>query len=395
MRQKCVMTASIAIAVLSACAGVSPRPIAAPIEQFPSRELGESLLGQRDRDIDAAITAVVQRRYDAARAAAERALALDPRAARARAVLGMVLLQEAGQVDPPDLRALHEGEVEVLTAEALAPTDAFVGWIHAVFLAETGHMSAAAAAAEAALERTAQAPPHERAALLGVAGTYRYELGEDRAALPHLQAYVVLRPDDATANFRLGSSHLRISQLVMGPKGLEESQRHAERAARAFERCFRLAAFDEDAGLSVGKALLRAAELADRRGEATQRDDFATRAVSAFAVVADRFPASAEPWFCTAVAAERNGDPAAATAAYGQALLRDPAHLPSLLNLAVLHEAEPAGDRRQLLSLLQQVVAVDAQRGGLTAAERDRVTRRIAALEAGGAATQPTRDGRP
>ncbi|MCA8966739.1 MAG: tetratricopeptide repeat protein [Planctomycetes bacterium] len=387
MRQKCVVTASIAIAALTACAGVSPRPIATPIEQLPSRELDDAQQAQRDRAIDAAIAAVVQRRYAAARAAAEEALQVDPRAARARAVLGMVLLQEAGEIDPPDLHALHQGEVEVLTAEELAPGDAFVGWIHAVFLAETGHMSAAAAAAEAALGRTTEAPPTERAALLGVAGTYRYELGEDRAALPHLQAYVVLRPDDATANFRLGNSHLRISQLVIGVKGLEESQRHAERAARAFERCFQLAPGDEDAGLSVGKALARAAELAGRRGDAEQQADLRARADGAFAVVADRFPASAEPWFCTGALAERRDDPAAAVTAYEQALQRDPAHLPSLLNLAVLREAGPVADEKKLLVLLRQIIDVDAQRGGLTGSERERVARRLAALEA--AASRP------
>ena len=56
-----------------------------------------------------------------------------------------------------------------------------------------------AAVAEAALTRTTAAPAEERAPLFGLAGRYRYELGEERAALPLLQAYVGLRPDDAAA----------------------------------------------------------------------------------------------------------------------------------------------------------------------------------------------------
>lgn len=381
MRQNCVLLGWIAIAASSGCAGVSPRPEARAIDQFPIVKLDAERTAQRDAAVESAITAVVQRRYDAARGAAEQALAIDPRAARARAVLGMVLLQSARLVDPPDLQAMNLGEVEVLTAEALAPADAFVGWMHAVFLAETGHMSAAAAAAEAALERTKDAPPAERAALLGVAGTYRYELGEDRAALPHLQAYVVLRPDDATANFRLGSSSLRISRVVVGVNGLRQAHQHAEAAARAFERSYRLAPGDEDAGLSVGKAWLRAAELAQRRGDAEKEAEQRALAAAAFAAVASRFPTSPEPWFCAAAAHELGGDLPAAAQAYEQALALDGAHLPSLLNLAAMRDGDAAFDRKAVLALLRRVVEADAARADLTSAERDRVDRRIAELE--------------
>jgi len=394
MRQKCVLTISIASVMFGACAGVSPLPIARPVAEIPSVELNPGEVALRDAAVDAAITAVVRRRYDEARAAAERALAMDPRAARARSVLGMVMLQEARLVEPPDLSLMNRGEIEVLTAQQLAPQDAFVGWMHAVFLAESGHMSAAAAAAEAALERTKTAPPAERAALLGIAGTYRYELGEDRAALPHLSSYVVLRPDDAAANFRLGSCQLRIAGLVMGPKGPAQAQQSAEAAARSFERSYKLAPGDEDAGLSVGKALLRAADLAGDRGDAAAQSAHQDSAVATFAAVAERFPQSPEPWFCTAIAAERASDHSAARQAYEAALSRDAVHLPSLLNLAVLFDEElPAATspeavaeaRAQLRSVLQRVLAAVSaggeSAGAMTLREVERVRERLAELD--------------
>ena len=80
------------------------------------------------------------------------------------AVRGMVTLQQAAAVDPIEWRGLRQGESEMAVARLLAPADAFVGWLHAVFLSESGHVSAAAAAAEAALERCADAPAAEKAA---------------------------------------------------------------------------------------------------------------------------------------------------------------------------------------------------------------------------------------
>lgn len=385
MPQKSEASVLVASVILAACAGVSPLPMAAASADIPAVELGPGELARRDAAIDEAVIAVVRRRYDDARAAAERALAVDPRAARARSVLGMVLLQEARLVEPPDLHLQNRGEAEVLTAEQLEPADAFCGWMRAVFLAESGHMSAAAAAAEAALSRTREAPAAERAALLGIAGTYRYELGEDRAALPHLQEYVALRPDDATAQFRLGSSLLRVAEIVIGPEGAAQSQVRAENAARAFARCHELAPGDEDAGLSIGKAWLRAAELAADRGQQDRADAHRAAAAKVFATVAERFPQSAEPWFCTAVAAERRDDLATANRAYEEALARDARHLPSLLNLAVLQDADLRGagaeaeSRERLCATLQRVLDADTD-GQLSRSERARVARRLAEL---------------
>lgn len=369
-------------AVAVACAGTSPRPELARADSLPTRTLAPADAVRLAGLVDEAVQTIVLRRYDEAERLARAALELDPRCARARAVLGMVMLQRGKLADPPDLFLVHGGEVETVLAEQLAPADAFVGWMRAVFLAEAGHMSAAAAAAEAALARTTAAPLNERAALLGVAGTYRYELGEERAALPLLQAYVGIRPEDAAAHFRIGSCLLRIAAVPYGPKekALVVAQDNADKAARAFARSFEQAPGDEDAGLAVGGAMLRAAELAADRGDAAARDQRWRDAEAQFDKVAGLFLGSAEPLFRLGVVAEARGAAAEAQAAYGKALDREPTHLGSLLNLAALLDDGQAPVR--VVELLQRALQVDAAGAGLTKDERRRIEARIVALQA-------------
>lgn len=369
------------------CAGVSPDPDTADASTLAVREIPAEDRGRLAAAVERAMQSVVLRRFDDARTAAEEALAIDPRSARARAILGMVRLQAASLADPPDLIAANEGEFELRLARQLAPDDTFVGWMSAVFLAERGHTSAAAEAAEQALARAAQAPPSERAALLGIAGTYRYELGEERAALPHLQAYVALRPDDATAHFRLGSSLLRIAAV---PQGIESTryqvaQRDAEGAAKAFARCAELSPGDEDAALAVATALWRAAELAKAHAGVAATDALRTAAAAGdqhrqdaeaqLRAVAARFPASAEPWFRLGVMAEARAANDEARAAYAEALRREPRHVPGMLNLAALLDA--SGDPAAATALLQQVLVVDSTRPSLTAKERKQLRSRV------------------
>ncbi|MBZ0153504.1 MAG: hypothetical protein K8J09_18420, partial [Planctomycetes bacterium] len=181
--------------VLPACAGVSPRRDSLRVEDLETRELSAAQARHRGAAIDRAISAVVQRRYDEAEAAAQQALTIDPRAARAHAIQAMVTLQRAQVDDPPDLRLTNTAEARMNLAARIDPSDPFVGWMYAVMLAQMGHVTAAAETAEAFLARARNASDDERAALLGIAGTYRYELGEENAALPHLQGYVALRRD--------------------------------------------------------------------------------------------------------------------------------------------------------------------------------------------------------
>lgn len=346
------------LAALASCAGVAPDPSRVDAGELREVELTDEQRAQCERDEEAAIAAVLRRNYVEAGEAAVRVLSVDPRAARCRAVLGMVRLQLAGREDPIEWAGLRAGEAQMELARQLAPDDAFVGWMRAVFLAEAGHMSAAAAVAEEALVRAEAAPDDERAALLGIAGTYRYELGEERAALPHLRGYLTMRPDDTTARFRLGICLLRISQV---PKGLpdvklQQAQAQAESAAIAFLRCAEQAPGDEDAALSVSSAYLRAAELADERGDAAGRDARRGQAVAHLRKVAERFAQSPEAHFRLGVIATMQEQPEEARAAYVVALERDPRHLPSMLNLAALLVG---GDDDAARGLLQRALASD------------------------------------
>ncbi|MFK7739395.1 MAG: tetratricopeptide repeat protein [Planctomycetota bacterium] len=360
--------------VLLGCASVAPNPDEVRADLLPEVALNAAEQAACVELEQTAVDAVVRRRYGEARDAATAALARNPRAARARAVLGMVLLQEASQVEPVEWVKLRRGECEMRLATQLKPDDAFVGWLHAVFLAETGHMSAAALAAEQALERTADAPASERAALLGIAGTYRYELGEERAALPHLETYVLLRPDDATAHFRLGSSLLRIAQVPDGVSN-QQARLQAEGAVRAFARCAELAPGDCDAALAIATAQLRAAELAKADSEVDRAETLRNQAIQHLGDVATRFEQSPEPYFRLGVLAAEEGDEAAARSFYSESLARDPSHIPSLLNMArLLSNEEPA----TAVELVQRALAVapasaetvGLQASGLSAAER-------------------------
>lgn len=369
--------------LLSACAGVAPDPDTVSIESLPVVQLDDEALAKCDEFEKAAIDAVVRRRYAEAEAIAARVLATNPRSARARAVLGMVELQAAAKQDPIEWFGMRRGEAQLALARQLAPADAFVGWMHAVFLAESGHMSAAAKAAEDALDRCKEAPAAEKAALLGIAGTYRYELGEERAALPHLRAYASLRPDDATAQFRLGASLLSIARTPQGvPVPYQLAQTDAEQAARAFERCVELAPGDEDAALSIATATLRAAELArlkpTRDGAARDKEAAALeqKAIDHLRSVADRFPDSAEVRFRLGIVATQLKQPELAQASYLAALEREPSHAGSLMNLAAL--AVEKGELDQARSLLRRLLDADAARGELSRDERQRIERWLA-----------------
>ena len=171
--------------LFAACAGLAPDPDEVSIESLPVVELSSAERDAVDESEQEAIEACGQRRFEQAERAALAALDADPRRARARAVLGLTMLWRASESDPIEWRGLRAGERELRLAQLLAPDDAYVGRLHAVFLFEAGHVSAAAEAAEQALQCAADASDEERADLLRLAGDYRYELGEERLAQPH------------------------------------------------------------------------------------------------------------------------------------------------------------------------------------------------------------------
>ncbi len=364
----------------SACAGTTVDPATADASLLPARELTAEEHARLASLVEESMVAVRRRRFDDAGRAATAALAIDARSARARAVWAMVLLQRAATVSPPDSFDANAGEFELQLARQLAPDDAFVGWIAAVFLAETGHLSAAAHAAEQTLAHAGAAPAAERAALAGIAGTCRYELGEERAAVPHLHAYVELHPDDAIAHFRLASCLLRIAALTSGGAAVPDAHAHAVAAAQAFERCAELSPGDEDVALAVATAHWRAAELAGDDGDGAIGQQHRQAAEQRLRAVAERFPASAEPWFRLGVAAEQRAAPEQARIAYGEAVRRAP-HVGALLGLAALLDHD--GDAAAAATLLRQALDADAARTVLTAAQRRAIRERLAAAGAG------------
>lgn len=345
-------------AALAACSAASPDPAAMAADELPVLQLDEAS-AQRAADAAArAVAAVDGGRFGLAEDIASGVLQSAPRQPRARAVLGLCLLQRARAVSPPDLRLMNTGEGETLRAAMLAPTDLVVGRLRASFLAATGHLSAAAAAAESVLTQNQPGDSPDYVALLARCAEWRYELGEEHLALPHLEALTELRPADAVAQYRLGICLLRTAQTAA----------EATAAAEAFARSGQLAPADEEAHLSVGKAHVRAAEL----GSGADRDRELEAALASFRATAAQFATSAEPSFCVGLVLDQLRRQAEAAAAYEAALQRDPAHVGALLDLAQLRLRDPATAAAGR-ELLRRALAAPAGGGALTPGERGRI----------------------
>lgn len=370
------------LVVLAACAGVAARPDAVRASDLAIVELTPEQARRVRVLVDDAIEAIGRHQYPEAHRAASAALQIDARAARARAILGLATAQEASLTEPPDHVMIQAAEAEVRLALQLAPDDPFVPWTHALLLAQIGHMSAAAEAAEAASRLTDGATAKERAALLTTAATYRYELGEERAALPLLQAHSELQPTNAAMQYRLGVSLLRIAAVPIGPKpaSLLAAQRRAEDAAKAFERCAEASPGDADAALAIAAAMSRAADLAAERNDTAAETSHRQAALASLQATAARFPANAEAWFRLGVTAEALGQPAAATNAYEQALARDRQHVGALLNLAAIHATDAPATARELW---QRALTVDTESRQLTERERRRISELVAHVQRG------------
>ncbi|MFO1032495.1 MAG: hypothetical protein U1F60_15540 [Planctomycetota bacterium] len=365
--------------------GVTPRVDSAATiaDGLPTVEVGPEDRSELELAVGRAMAAASQRRFDVASDWAAKALAIDPRSARARAVQGLALAEAAAKVEPPDLHGSRRAELELAIASRLAPDDPFVGLMRALFLAEIGHTSAAAEAAEAALRSAASGSAAERATLLGLAGRYRYELGEERAALPLLHEYVGLCPEDGEARYRLGCTLLRLASFPRDerPASLTDAMRKAEAANEAFLRCHQQDPADLEAALAATQARWRAAELADRivKGARDEAERDALRASAAahrqacqetLVRLESEFPDSAEPSFQLAVLAERTGEAAAATAAYERALQRDADHVDALLNLAArLADSDPS----RAATMLRRALTAKDHRRSLSEGERRRI----------------------
>lgn len=354
---------------LVACAGVSPAPETIAAMEHPAAALDEAGRQDLQRRTDAAVQALAGSDHERTRALAEAALELDPAAPRPRAVLGLALLRLAQQRTPPDLATQNRGDGETLAASRSAPADLVVGLLRARFLAESGHLSAAAAAGEACLKQQGMTNGADYLPLLAATAGWCHELGEERRASPWLIQLAERMPDDAAVQYRLGDNLLQIA----------DSPSMAAAGARAFAKSADRAPDDAAARLAVIACYVRAAELADKAGKAADAATMLMEATKACADAAARFPKLAEPWFRTGVVAEQSSDGAAARAAYERALQIEPAHLGALLNLAAALDAsaQPA-DKDAAKALWRRALARDAAEGGLKAGERTRIAARLA-----------------
>jgi tetratricopeptide (TPR) repeat protein len=352
---------SLVALALCGCGGVSPSPTAMAARNLPAADPGVDVDAVR-RDEQAARLLLEQRHHAEAAALAERILERDPRSARAHAVLGVALLEQALADDPPDFGQQNRADGETLTAVTLQPTDAVVGQLRVSFLARSGHLSAAAAAAEATLARAVPSDDPDRLALVRAAGNLCCELGEEQRALVHLRELAAVQRDDRDLQFRLGSSLLR---TATGADGAIE-------AAAAFARGVELAPGDGELRLGVVAAHVRAAEFARSDGKTDLANQQLGLAAQVAAAAVAQFPESAKESFTVGVVAELRQDRAGAMAAYERALQQDRDHLGSLLNLASLLAGDPGTEPRA--RDLWRRALTGPRRDELSAAERERLT---------------------
>lgn len=351
-------------ALLAGCAGVAPSA-----EEMAARSF-EPAANEADRTeaearAKSAMLLLEAERYEAAGDVALQSLELDPRNARARAVLASSMLLAAGDSVPIPLAVEREAEGESRSALKLAPDDPFVGLAHARILASSGHLTAAAAAAEACLVASTADGSPEREALVAAAAEWTFELGEDRRAIAHLRELATLRPTEATTHHRLGSCLLRVATDASG----------AVEASRAFSRCAELEPEDPDAWLCAVKAMLRAAVLDPKKTGAIAND-----AVALASAAETRFAQSADASFLVGAARDAQSPMSKeAIDAYGRALVRDPEHMPSLLRLvAIAARMQAAGQKDDVAAtqlpspreLAARALDLDAKTGVLDAKER-------------------------
>lgn len=368
------------LAALPACTGVSPRPEELAARPLPPPSSDAATAAAVAEATAAARQALQQRRFAEAEELAEAALRRDPGADRARVVLGSAMLgralRERGRDgELPELALVHRADGETLTAFRRSPGDPVVGLLRGRCLADSGHLTAAAAAAEESLGRIAPSADPDYLELLEAAAAWCYELGEEERATPHLRELLHRRPGDVAAHFRLGFCLLRAAATAAG----------AEEAAREFARAAELLPDDGDLQLAIVAAHARAAELWAEAGDAGRAAAARDAALAACAEAAGRFPALAEPHFRAGVLAERGGDAAAARSAYEEALRREEDHLGALLNLAALHHA--AGEAALARALWGRALAQGERLGE---SERERILDLLGPVPDGGG---PGREG--
>ncbi|MBK8980629.1 MAG: hypothetical protein IPM29_32395 [Planctomycetes bacterium] len=354
-------------ALAAACSAPAPDPLAMR-DDLPA---AVDVPAERRPALDAAAAAARAElragEFPAARRAAAEVLAVDPRHARARAVLGAALAGEAQREAPPELATWRRAEGELLRADRLAPDDPVVAALHVGFLIADGHLSAAAERAERGL-----AAVPDDLELLELAGRARFDLGDEQRTRELALRQVARDPQAASAWWRAAWCAAR---LAAGALDDAERTPLLEAARDGFRAYRELAPLDPDG--YAGEARVRHELLASNAA----RSPDAVRPILELWTAAELLrPQAGDYAFGRAVAHELVGERDAAEAEYRDALAIDAAHLPSLLNLgALLADAErPA----EAAAVLRRALAL-----GVHGDERDRIEAWLARHAEGTAAS--------
>ena len=300
---------------------------------------------------------------------AREVLAESPRRPRARAVLALALLAETDAATPAPLALQAEAEGQSLLAERLAPADPVVGVLRARVLARIGHLSAAAASAEACLGRTFTSDAPEYVDLLAEAASMCHELGEDRRARKWLGELARRRPRDPDAHYRLGTCLLRSATTAD----------EASQAVREFRLALEIMPADAECKHALVAALLRSSQAHAKEGKGVEAAAQLSAAAEFAAATAQVETTSARAAFDAGFAYETLGNLQLAEDHYAEAVRRDPEHLPSLLNrIAIAMRAREAQGEGAAVAvrgpepeaLVDLALAIDARSGGLEPGER-------------------------
>ncbi len=323
--------AALAVLVLEAgCGGLPPDP-AAFAARFPEGG-GRSPEPEEDRVLERIEADLESGRVESAAEAAGELARAAPRLAKAHALLGRCLLALARRrSDPPDLDLMRRAEGEFLAAVALAPKDPALYGLLGSFYEADGHVEAALAAYDRALEGAA----FDLRALRGAA-RLAVASGRERAAARYLES---LRAATRRLGIPLPAEALfldaRVDLVLFEARDQTEAARrtYLERAVRSFREI--RARFPEDPRGPLGLAhslCLRA--MGEGRLPKEDRDEIRLL----FLEAARLAPADPLPRYDLARFLESPlvGDEFAAIQQYRAALDRDPRHLPSRLNLARL-----------------------------------------------------------
>ncbi len=320
-----------------ACSTPGPSPAEWAAQVLPVVELDPATRAEVTALTAQAMQALNDQQPTEAASLTERVLRLDPRAARARAILGIALLAPALAESPPDLTWMERAEGELRLARRLDPEDPEVAMLYAKFLEFEGQISLAAAVID---QLIAVQPGHLRALRHG--SRLHFELGRERRAAVLLDRLVAERPTEAAARYRLALCQESLAAAIERgdtnlDKGVDAAARAAFlRAAESYRIYTRLQPRDVQGFLGEATARFRAV-IAVKNDPNRQAGLAEVQSLLSTAARID--PTDPAPLHNRALVHAQVGDQALARADYEAALRRDKDYLPSILNLAQLLDA--------------------------------------------------------